>query len=943
MTTDDVGHSPSGTDKASRWKDRLAYLLVCALVWVLYLSGALHFAERKLDDVKFALLDRPATGNVVFVEIDAQSLSKLGIWPWPRRLHAAVIDRLLAAGARRIAFDVDFSAKSSPDEDARLAAALQRAGGKVILPVFTQKASQAAQPGQFVAAKPLAPFRAHAQLAALNVFPSSDGLVRDLYRSGEIAGVRYPSLSAALAAVADDARSAFAIDFGIDPATVPRLSYVDVLQGRFDPNAVAGKEVVVGSTAAELGDYFAVPAWVTIPGPLLHILGYESLVQGRALQRLGPLPVLLLVALLVLILRMAFEKRSFRAGLWTAIGTGSAVFVGSILIQKYLPIQIDTVPLVLVAGLMPVAAMANRVDRQSVSLLFQGLEIRRKNTMMRNLIDKSIVGVVIAGADGRIVSVNDAAAAMFGYEPGALEGATVMRLIPSLAWDTEADKHVLQKLAAAGRRELSGRRADGVYFPIEITANEVLEDGSAAFVAFINDITLRRRQEKELVFRADHDVLTSLPNRTKFSRSLEKDLACAVEKSAMVAVFLLDLDRFKEVNDTLGHAVGDRLLQDVSERLSRFMPEGALLSRFGGDEYAIYLPNVGNDAEVENFARSLLAQLKRPFEVDEITLEVGGSIGAALFPQDGASVDELLQRADIAMYGAKRNQSGFARYWAEDDVHSIRNLTLTGDLRRAIDNGELELAFQPKISLASGKISGAEVLCRWHRVGHGFVSPDEFIEHAEQSGLIFSLTQSVLGKAIEAAAIWRELGWDLNIAVNLSARLLHHEKILAVVTETLSHWDYPPDRLTIEITENALLVNPAHAMIVINELAALGINVSIDDFGTGYSSLSYLATLPASELKIDKSFVLGMDSDSDYRTIIKSVIGMAHDLKLRVVAEGVETQETMAELQRMGCDIGQGYLFGKPMAMADFEACLNAAEWGATPAIGQHRHPASLA
>jgi diguanylate cyclase (GGDEF)-like protein/PAS domain S-box-containing protein len=554
---------------------------------------------------------------------------------------------------------------------------------------------------------------------------------------------------------------------------------------------------------------------------------------------------------------------------------------------------------------------------------------RRKDATMRSLFEGSIVGVVIAGTDGRIDSINGAAAAMFGYDPDALRDASLATLLPALAAAPGADGAPMRALADAARRELAGQRADGTSLLVEVTASEAVDGNGTKLVAFLNDITLRRRQEQELEFRADHDELTGLPNRMKFARRLEGDIAVAVETRRMVAVYLLDLDRFKEVNDTLGHAVGDRLLQDVAKRLSRLVPDGGLLSRFGGDEFAIYLPDVGSFSHVEDFAHAVLAHLKQPFEVDQIALEVGGSIGAATFPDDGAGVDDLLQRADIAMYSAKRGQTGFARYWAEDDAHSIRNLTLTGDLRRAIDDGDLDLAYQPKIDLSSGRLSGVEVLCRWHRIAHGSVAPEEFIVHAEQSGLIFPLTQWVLGKAIESAAVWRALGWDLNVAVNLSPRLLHHENILAMVTETLSRWDYPADRLTIEITENALLVNPAHAMIVINELAELGIRVSIDDFGTGYSSLSYLATLPAAELKIDMSFVLGMESNRQNRTIIKSVVAMAHDLDLQVVAEGVETREAMEALRLMGCDVGQGFYFGKPMEMAEFERWLLTTEWKA--------------
>ncbi|MGH6619596.1 MAG: putative bifunctional diguanylate cyclase/phosphodiesterase, partial [Alphaproteobacteria bacterium] len=394
-----------------------------------------------------------------------------------------------------------------------------------------------------------------------------------------------------------------------------------------------------------------------------------------------------------------------------------------------------------------------------------------------------------------------------------------------------------------------------------------------------------------------------------------------------VAVFLLDLDGFKDVNDTLGHDFGDRLLQEISRRLSGLMPEGSTLSRFGGDEFVFFVSPVDGVSEVEAFGRSVLDRLKQPIQVESISLEITGSVGAAIYPYDGATAEELIQRADIAMYSAKRERSGYARYWAEGDIHSVRNLTLTGDLRQAIENDGLELAFQPKIDLKAAVAIGVEALCRWKHPVHGFVPPDEFIGHAEQSGLIMPLTQWVLDKAIETGAIWRECGRDLSVAVNLSARLLHHETIFEAVCEALEKWRYPADRLTLEVTETALLVNPAHAMEMIGRFSALGIKVSIDDFGTGYSSLSYLATLKADELKIDKSFVFGMLDDSNNGTIVKSVISMAHDLGLRVVAEGVETAEVMEALRLSGCDIGQGYYFGKPLSFAEFENWYGLSGW----------------
>ena len=433
-----------------------------------------------------------------------------------------------------------------------------------------------------------------------------------------------------------------------------------------------------------------------------------------------------------------------------------------------------------------------------------------------------------------------------------------------------------------------------------------------------------RREEvmQALAHQASHDPLTDLPNRAKFTEILVEELGAAKRTDSKLAVFLLDLDRFKEINDTLGHSVGDHLLIELANRLTEQMPQRATLARLGGDEFALLLTGVHSTTVVENFANFVLEEIRHPFMADGVILEVDASIGTAVFPEHGATPDELLQHADIAMYKAKGLSAGYMMYTPKDDPHSVQSLTLTGDLRRAIETNELTLVYQPKVNARDGTTMGVEVLTRWQRPGQGAVSPDDFIVHAEKSGLILPLTKWVLNAALEQGSKWRAAGHDFEVAINLSAQLLHHASIVPTVVAILRKWDYPPDRLALEITENAILVDPDHAMAMVAQFAELGVKISIDDFGTGYSSLSYLKNLAARELKIDKSFVLGMDQNASDRTIVKSVISLAHDLGLTVVAEGIETEKALSLLNTFGCDVGQGYLFGKPMTVGDFEKWL---------------------
>ncbi|HEY3061412.1 MAG TPA: EAL domain-containing protein [Chloroflexota bacterium] len=422
-----------------------------------------------------------------------------------------------------------------------------------------------------------------------------------------------------------------------------------------------------------------------------------------------------------------------------------------------------------------------------------------------------------------------------------------------------------------------------------------------------------------LEHQALHDLLTDLPNRSLLHSRLEQSiLARAGAQDYSVALLLIDLDRFKEVNDTFGHQHGDLLLQEIGPRLRDVLGPHDTIARLGGDEFAVLLPRA-TALRAERVARRLLSALDQPFEIDSYSVDVNGSIGIALNPDHGDTADVLIQRADIAMYVAKRSNRGFAFYAPEHDQHTPDRLALVGELRRAIDNDELTLVYQPKVNLETGRWIGAEALIRWQHPQRGMISPDQFIPLAEQTGLIRLLSRWVLSTALRQVRAWQGTGVDLPIAVNLSMRDLHDPELPDTVAELLSTWQVAPSRLMVEITENGLMAEPARALQTVTGLRAMGIRIAIDDFGTGYSSLAYLKRLPVDELKIDRSFVRELAGDRDDLAIVRSTISLGHDLGLRIVAEGVEDAATMDLLQELGCDIGQGYHIGKPVAAHDLE------------------------
>jgi diguanylate cyclase (GGDEF)-like protein len=412
--------------------------------------------------------------------------------------------------------------------------------------------------------------------------------------------------------------------------------------------------------------------------------------------------------------------------------------------------------------------------------------------------------------------------------------------------------------------------------------------------------------------QALHDALTGLPNRLLFKDRIET--ALHGRKEAPSAVMLIDLDHFKEINDTLGHHAGDVLLQEVAARLSAELDGGGgTVARLGGDEFGVLLPAMSRSGDATVVAQRLLGRLREPFTIEGLTLEVDASIGIACHPAHGETVEQLNQRADIAMYAAKEGGRGFVMFEPQLDRYSPRRLALAGALRQAIVDGEIVLYFQPKADLATGRIVGVEALARWQHPELGLVGPTEFVPIAEQTGLIGPLTSHVLDEALRQVRTWRDAGLDLSVAVNLSARSFLDAQLAAEIPPLLERWGVEAEMLELEITESMLMIDPGRAKATLDRLSSIGLSLSVDDFGTGYSSLANLKRLPVDGIKIDKSFVMDMAHDPSDAAIVRSTIDLAHNLGLRVVAEGVENQESWRRLREQGCDLAQGFHVSRPL------------------------------
>lgn len=429
-------------------------------------------------------------------------------------------------------------------------------------------------------------------------------------------------------------------------------------------------------------------------------------------------------------------------------------------------------------------------------------------------------------------------------------------------------------------------------------------------------------QKTEIEYKSRHDPLTSLPNRQSIGDIIQEAMTNNDNNKENLLLCLVDINGIKEINDSLGHKCGDIILRQISERLDDALRSSDRVGRFGGDKFAVILTH-SKTTIIDDICNRLLGSLDGTFRIDDRSLFIGATLGIANYPDHADNPQSLIQKAEIALHKAKDTGKDFVIFESSHDHGNAEKIDLANDLRNAIRDGGLELHYQPQLDLRTGKISGVEALCRWIHPEHGFISPDTFIDIAERTGIIKQLTEWVLATAIKQSAEWRKIYSPLTMSINLSARNLHDETIGKQISRLIRHWQIIPEQLCLEITETAMMADPKHAMRLLGELDQLGVKISIDDFGTGYSSLGYLKKLPVNEIKIDRSFVMNMKDDENDASIIRATVGLAHDLGIHVVAEGVENQESQDLLRALKCEYAQGYHICKPAPAKEISKLLN--------------------
>jgi diguanylate cyclase (GGDEF)-like protein/PAS domain S-box-containing protein len=882
----------------------------------------------------------PASAPAV-IAIDERSLQQLGRWPWSRRTYARLLDRLQAAPPKSIAFGILFDLPDSQDMDAdsSFAAAIGRSG-RVVLPVTPVTDGDDAGLRAALPATELA--SAAAALGHVDVEIDRDGLLRRTYLTAGVGSSRssrsshwsaLPQAAAelgqatarALPGLRNDARSAEAKDntwrrdhellLRLDPGRrIDQFSFVDVLNDPALATHLADRVVFVGVTAAGIASGFATTA--TRHGGLMpavewHARTFEALEAGDVITPLSR-PMIMLLTLIVLgagILTHRRYQRTVPGVELLVIGLPLLISLALLVFARYWYPPIGAT-LALAAGYLLWAAARFRITWSDLFLT------RRRAEVTLNAVAD---GVVSVDRDGRIEFVNPVGQTLLGRDAATLRGQTIedalaaangaaaaLRHALTRCFDERGTIHVAEPIKLGGS---SGPVVRVVVGPILGTGRKV--EGA---VLALSDISEAVAASERLHHQASHDALTDLPNRLLVRDRIEQSIAGALRNDTSVGVLFIDLDDFKRINDSFGHQIGDRVLCSVASRLKSACRGSDTVGRWGGDEFVIMLVELPTADAIEIVARKLLAALAEPMVIDGTSFHLTATIGISRGPQDSRNPDELLGMADTAMYRVKQRGGGsYGFASAAMTLLSRQRMEIENGLRAALKNDELVVFYQPQIRIDGGTLSGFEALVRWDRPGHGLLLPGTFVPVAEESDLILQLGNWVLDEVARQIRQWIDDGLAVvPVAINISARQCLGHGLVRMVSAALEKHGIPPWLLELEITETTAMQDVEHVESLLGQIEALGIRVALDDFGTGYSSLSHLRRFPITVLKIDQSFVLGVTDNADDGAIVRATIALAHNLGLKVIGEGVETDGQRDFLAAQGCDIAQGYCYGRP-------------------------------
>ncbi|MGO1502296.1 MAG: EAL domain-containing protein [Marinobacter sp.] len=898
----------------------LAVVVFTLLLW----SGLLERPETGLRDRIIGLLVKPQPSNLVILEIDSESIESIGQWPWPRSVYATAIRALGEADIRSLMIDVDFSAASSLGGDAELEEAIRSVADTmpVFLPVFVQRLSQT--DSALMIRRPLQGLTESVELVSVNMYPANDGLVRSLSIGFRWQDNFYRGAWNALAGQADTGTW---IDYTISPDSFHYLSVTDLLEGRVPQRLLRGRDVIIGSTAIELGDNLATPIHHVLPGAVVQALGAQTLRNG-GLYAASPFAGFVIFALFWLGATVVFSRCGWHRGL-QVLGLIIAVWLGAfILVYFQVHLILDVFKPLFLSVLVYMAINLARLDSATLDRLWLQVSLRDNEALLDRIVATTNDYILCVNREGVITKANQSIQTLCDRSASDMENSQLSDYLPDARHglvgmpSTPFDTHVVTR--------------GGQHIPVQATVSRVATSVDAIFTVVLRDLSERVAREQELEYRATYDGLTGLLNRSAFFDRVDETL----ERHRFGCLICLDIDYFKEVNDAYGHTAGDQLLKTIAQRIAVYVGNLGQCARIGGDGFAVWLPGLRFSAGGSQFCEQLLEDIESPLTLtvtEDIPLQISATSGASEYGSYDNTADQsrqsspatqaetLLRQATDAMRLGKQEGVALRCYRERDSQAAMRRLELVPAIRTHINNNAFQLVYQPKLELSTLAPTGCEALLRWPQNAGEVVPVTQLIEVAENSRQIVPLTRWVVETILAQEAEWKKKGWPRHMALNLSARLFQDRNFIAGLKDLL---DSSSGYFVIEceITETALLGNEDRALTLVSELVDSGATLAIDDFGTGYSSLAYLQNLRASVLKIDRSFVSNIQQSPGNQVIVRSTINMAHELGMTVVAEGVETLGDEQFLRVHGCDLAQGYLYAKPLALPDFGRWLASRE-----------------
>jgi diguanylate cyclase (GGDEF)-like protein len=880
-------------------------LILFALSIALQARGTYETLNGWIVDFRMERVQVPASGEIAVIAIDPDSLKDIGTWPWPRSIHAEILDRLIDLGAGVVFFDVDFAFPSSAAGDQAFADALERAGGATLLATFAQRGLD----GNILYNQPHTPFYQRSWPAVVTVTPNDNGHIRQYPTGALIDGQFVPSAGVQLAGSYADNTQGFTVNFGISPDAIPVFSAIDLLNGKLIGSEIAGRSILIGAAAAELGDHFAVPLHKVVPGVMIHAIAAETLLQDVAISQLPA--VWLLPPMFILLCSLHFVGRH---NAWRLVSLAflSSIGVEFVAILSFAS-SFTSWPTAMIHPaliILAIGRLAKSVDLSRILLRRQEVEMENSERLRRHIFQNSSDGFLAINRNGDIVFQSDVAKSLLGS--GALPNdvlSTAMRVMDQAGVNPRLDHLEVKNPAGTTSLELHTNASE--IQSLDSRLNLVSEP--LALIT-LRDVTDLKQKQRQIEYLSRHDDRTSALRRHSFCEAIEY----RKERDRNFAVVAIALRRLTAINATFGRDIGDQVMAEAVRRLLDESMGLGEVARLEGNVLGVVVPKMASDRSAQREWHRIRNVLIQPYLLAGSQIQIGLSIGYLISDpaQDWDGEAHLSRAQDALAKSIETSNNTPIAYDSADSERRDRSRRLEHALNQALEREEFHLLYQPQYCLSEQSLIGAEALIRWESAEFGNVSPFEFIPIAESSGFITELGQFVLECSIESAAA---LPAHLTMSPNVSVFQLLSADFPTQVATLLRRHGLSPDRLCLELTESEFLSPNSEAVQRMHDLRSLGVSWALDDFGTGYSSLSYLKELPFDKIKLDRSFLKDVLDDQKAQIALRSIVQLVQGYGKTLLCEGAETKKEIDLLSQFGCDSVQGYYFGRPEPFDELE------------------------